>query len=464
MWMLIAVFVAAFLLTFIFIVFAGIRASSRDDDFVDPKLKVYGTARYYTGTMTISSLSFTPELMMPQTETFSSLSSELKKMLLDLYGSSPALGYYFVDSNIFSFRYMLLEPTKCQSKVLVLIMIEDIHNGSVIVYYWLQFALPKEPDFLIKYTLSPEVLINVLRQHLSSDGVAQHQALVIEPHSLTLDVADQRYVESLKSGHCAFYVPVLNNEAEQNFSSLKLDNCGTNTSHYWRVQGHSGHSIKAILSVRSEACGMDVTTYYGWFPDSKRDVSKFRQVGVPHISEVIASETVFLMTITPTRECDLPQYSITFSQVPMTECGGVLSGINGSFVSPSYPNFNSAEINCTWTLKVPDHFSIVVFFKDLAEAGASFASNHIEVDGRRFSEHKQFFLYSKSSSLQIRFHSNETYTSGFAVDYLATDVCTDPSCNEIMCSLAHKTCQDLKECNRFNDVTVYDDFVRTITC
>ncbi|XP_078416699.1 uncharacterized protein c15h3orf52 [Cetorhinus maximus] len=88
----------------IIIVIIGIKATSIDDDFIDPSLKIYGISRFYIGSMKISKYSFTPELMIPQSKNYSSLAKLLKIMLCQLYNKSPALGYYFVDSGVFSFR------------------------------------------------------------------------------------------------------------------------------------------------------------------------------------------------------------------------------------------------------------------------------------------------------------------------------------------------------------------------
>ncbi|XP_067896972.1 suppressor of tumorigenicity 14 protein homolog [Heterodontus francisci] len=402
MWMLIVLAVAIFTALLI-IVITGIRATSIDDDFLDPNLKIYGTPRYYIGSVKISKHSFTPELMIPQSKNYLSLSKLLSIMLWQLYNSSPALGYYFVDSGVFSFS-----------------------NGSVTAYYWLQFALPKEHDLLIKYTLSAEMLMNVLRQHLYTGRTAEN--MEVEPSSVTLQVANESYVQSLKTGQCVFRVLLLSKE--QTFDSLRLVNCNKNSSNYWLVQGEHGHSIKATISTKDEGsvCScMDVATYNTWVPGSKQTVSKFSQTGLPITSEVIVSGNMLLVTFIPKGGCDLSQYLITFLQVAMTECGGVLSGINGSFTSPSYSNDHQEEVNCTWNLKVQENFRAIIFFKEFKlggppRAGESCKTDYLEADGQRFcGDHKPFHLYSNSSSLQINFHSNKMRTKSFAADYIATD-------------------------------------------
>ncbi|XP_051870208.1 suppressor of tumorigenicity 14 protein homolog isoform X2 [Pristis pectinata] len=399
MWMLI-VSVATLIAAIIIIVILSIRATPLDDEFIDPKLKTHGIPRYYIGSMKISKYSFTPELMMPQSKNFTSLSNTLKIMLKQVYTTSPALGYYFVDSDIFSFSH-----------------------GSVIAYYWLQFALPEEQDLLIKYTLSIEVLINILRQHLHTADV--RRIMEIEPSSVTLQ------------GQCVHRV--LLRSKEQTFDSLGLINCSKNSSNYWLVQGESGSSIKATISTKpvgSNCSGVDVATYSSWFPDPKQTVSKFRQTGQPFTSEVIASGNMLLVAFNPTAGCNLSQYSITFLQVPATACGGVLGGTNGSFMSPRYSNDHQEDIICTWNLKLQEHLGAKIFFKDLKlgrspKPGQFCVIDYLEVNGRRFcGDHQHVCLCSKASSLQIKFHSNQTDIKGFAAGYTATDDClTDSRCH-----------------------------------
>ncbi|XP_055500320.1 suppressor of tumorigenicity 14 protein homolog [Leucoraja erinacea] len=404
--------VVVLIITLVSAVIIGIRATPLDDEFIDPNLKIHGAPRYYVGSMRLPNNSFTPELATPQSRNFSSLANTLKTMLQQLYRQSPALGYYFVDSDVFSFS-----------------------NGSVIAHYWLQFALPKEAELLIRYTLSIEVLINVLRQHLHTADV--REVAEVDPSSVTLQVANEEYVRSLKTGQCVFHV--LLQGRKQTFDSLGLVNCSRNSSNYWLVQGMSGYSIKADITwmaARSVCSDVEVATYSSWFPDTEQTVSKFIQTGHAFTSELVVSGSVLLVTFNPRAGCELSQYSITFLQVPETDCGGVLVGTNGSFVFPSYSNDLLEGINCTWNLKLQEHFRAKLTFKDFRldgspNIGASCVADYLEVDGQRFcGEHQQFCLYSKGSSLQIKYHSNLTHTKSFTVDYMATtDELTGSQCH-----------------------------------
>ncbi|XP_059824482.1 suppressor of tumorigenicity 14 protein homolog isoform X1 [Hypanus sabinus] len=411
MWMLIVSTVAMLTAAITIIVILSIRATPLDDELIDPNLKIHGTPRYYIGSIKISNYSFTPGLMVPQSKNLTSLSKTLKHMLNQLYTTSPALRYYFVDSDVFSFS----------------------HSGAI-AYFWLQFALPKEKDLLIKYTLSTEVLINVLRQHLQTADVGR--IMKIELSSLMLRVANEEYVQSLKTGQCVHHVLLLSEE--QTFDSLGLIQCNRSSSSYWLVQGGIGYSIKATISTQpgGTTCnGVDVATYSTGFLDPKQTVSKFEQTGQPLTAEVIVSGDTLLVAFNPTAGCNLLQYSITFLQVPVTECGGVLGGTKGSFRSPRDSNNQEKAVNCTWNLKVQEHFRTKIVFKDFKlggspKTGESCVTDYLEVDSRRFcGDHQSFCLYSNSSSLQILFHANQINSKGFAADYMAIDDDLDANCH-----------------------------------
>ncbi|XP_077467884.1 TPA-induced transmembrane protein [Stigmatopora argus] len=95
------------------------------------------------------------------------LAGDLQTKLSRLYTSSPALGRYFSHVEIFALR-----------------------NGSSIPEYQLTFAFPEEQEELLdEFTLSREMVYNVLRQFLHEQKLQRGQnqsALYMEPASLEL--------------------------------------------------------------------------------------------------------------------------------------------------------------------------------------------------------------------------------------------------------------------------------------
>jgi hypothetical protein len=50
--------------------------------------------------------------------------------------------------------------------------------------------------------------------------------------------------------------------------------------------------------------------------------------------------------------------------VLLVECGGALSGLEGTFTSPGYPNPYLDDVECVWYLSVPPGFRIILTFTD----------------------------------------------------------------------------------------------------
>ncbi|XP_029923028.1 TPA-induced transmembrane protein [Myripristis murdjan] len=119
--------------------------------------------RFFNGSFQLTNQVFTAELLTPSSNQSQALSAELQEKLANLYKSSPALGRYFSEAEIYAFR-----------------------NGSVIAEYQLKFVMPADHDQLEKFTLSREVVFNVLRQFLYDQETEETEPMYIDPVSLTM--------------------------------------------------------------------------------------------------------------------------------------------------------------------------------------------------------------------------------------------------------------------------------------
>ncbi|XP_057694986.1 TPA-induced transmembrane protein homolog isoform X2 [Corythoichthys intestinalis] len=138
--------------------------------YVDPDGKFedrssFKAARRFNGSFCLPDLTFTDELLNTSSNRSRDLASDLQGKLSNLYRSSPALGRYFSTAEISALR-----------------------NGSVIAEYQLTFVLPREQEELLSnFTLSREMVYNVLRQYLYDQ---RHDdtlsSLYIDPVSLKL--------------------------------------------------------------------------------------------------------------------------------------------------------------------------------------------------------------------------------------------------------------------------------------
>ncbi|XP_008307302.1 TPA-induced transmembrane protein homolog [Cynoglossus semilaevis] len=132
------------------------------DEKFDPSL--FQVPLHFNGSFQLPNQVFTEELFTLSTNESIVLTTDLEDKLADLYRSSPALGRYFSKAEVYSLR-----------------------NGSVIADYQLTFLLPEEQQFeLQNFTLSREMVYNVLRQSLYDQETDGSAPMYIYPRSLRM--------------------------------------------------------------------------------------------------------------------------------------------------------------------------------------------------------------------------------------------------------------------------------------
>lgn len=161
LWMII-IFIFLVIIAIIFISLAICAAIHVDeDDIFDPSSFTF--PRYFNGSFKMPNQLFTVDLATISSSKGQALAAELETKLTDLYKSSPALGRYFSEAEIYAFR-----------------------NGSVIADYKLTFRLPEEKDQLRNFTLSREMVYNVFRQFLYDQDSLESEPMFIECDSLKM--------------------------------------------------------------------------------------------------------------------------------------------------------------------------------------------------------------------------------------------------------------------------------------
>lgn len=153
-----------FFLIFVAIIISLLVCSAIHED-VDEKYdsSLFNFPLYFNGSFQLPNQAFTERLLTLSFNESQTLATDLQQTLADLYRSSPALGRYFSEAKIHAFR-----------------------NGSVIADYQLKFLMPEEQqDQLKKFTLSREMVYNVLRQFLY-DQESESESMYIDPVSLIM--------------------------------------------------------------------------------------------------------------------------------------------------------------------------------------------------------------------------------------------------------------------------------------
>ncbi|XP_036598353.1 TPA-induced transmembrane protein [Trichosurus vulpecula] len=152
LWMaIVSIFIGLIVMIFISLIIH--EASYRDED--ENEILELTSNKTFLVTLKI------PEDCVAEEDT---LSNELSKRLTNLYSSSPALSRYFAA-----------------------VEIADSSDNSSVAYH-LHFAVPSGDDIFMKYMMSEELVLGILRQHFHDQNVSDCETLGIDPASLSLSL------------------------------------------------------------------------------------------------------------------------------------------------------------------------------------------------------------------------------------------------------------------------------------
>ncbi|XP_035242458.1 TPA-induced transmembrane protein isoform X3 [Anguilla anguilla] len=158
LWMIIALIllVVAILAIVLGLVLWEVLYEDEDDKF---DRKSFVVPLFYNGSLRLVSQDVPADLL-----TSNQSRALIEKELYSLYNCSPALGRYFSGVGLTTVR-----------------------NGSVTANYWLKFLMPEEHKQLLRYTLSREMVYNVLRQHLYDQEPGTGPLLYIDPAAIHME-------------------------------------------------------------------------------------------------------------------------------------------------------------------------------------------------------------------------------------------------------------------------------------
>ncbi|KAM3615813.1 uncharacterized protein V6R79_008222 [Siganus canaliculatus] len=132
------------------------------DEKFDPS--TFKVPLLFNGSFQLPNLAFTEQLFNISSNESQGLTAHFQTKLADLYSSSPALGRYFSEADIYAFR-----------------------EGSVFADFRLVFVVPEEKqDELRNFTVSREMVYNVLRQFLYDQTPDESDPMYIDPVSLII--------------------------------------------------------------------------------------------------------------------------------------------------------------------------------------------------------------------------------------------------------------------------------------
>ncbi|XP_015232336.1 PREDICTED: suppressor of tumorigenicity 14 protein homolog [Cyprinodon variegatus] len=184
-----------------------------------------------------------------------------------------------------------------------------------------------------------------------------------------------------------------------------------------------------------------------------------------NLLSVVSSGNIMLINFIADTDVQKPGFLAEYTIIPKTkaqECGGDLSEVNGNLTSPLHPSFYPPATDCKWTIKVSQGKKVRVTFKmfRMKEPDVDVRKCHkdyVEIMGKRYcGELSSLALTSESNILEVKFHSDESYTDkGFFAQYNEFDP-NDPcpgkfACRNGMCIEKKLKCDGWNDCGDLSD-------------
>ncbi|XP_035528100.1 suppressor of tumorigenicity 14 protein homolog [Morone saxatilis] len=393
------------------------------------------STRVFSGHMKLAGSSYDQNLEDTTSNEFKDLSDNLEAILGESYKDDPLLAKYYTTSVVTAF------------------------SEGVIAYYWSQFDIPVEdleiePEFSEERVL--QTLENGIKQHISGSRTN------IKISKITSSFTDPRMARNPKSSECFFHLEA--EEKEQTFQSPGYPTAYPPRSRcQWQIRASEENVISVafpFFHIEDDCSDDFVFIYDSLSPDdSKAITNKCGQRPPSNPLEVVSSGNIMLINLITDGDTQQPGFEAVYKAIPNFEakkCGGDLSESAGVFTSPLHPSFYPPAVDCKWTIKVPDGKKVRVKFTmfRMKEPGVDTRVCHkdyVEVmDTKYCGELTSLALTSDTNILNVKFHSDESYTDkGFSAEYIAYDP-KDPCPNKFPCASGICIAKELK-CDGWND-------------
>lgn len=390
----------------------------------------------YSGRLTLASLDYSTDLEDPMSTRFKELADALQQLLNSTYLGAPDLKGYFDHSAVTAFS-----------------------EGSTIAYCWIRFLVPNANSSDLSLFTEAAINGNLRRSTRTPTRTVSQETLRVS--DIALSAADPRTVKEPSDGSCFFSYQAGPVGETTTFSSPGFPSgCPLNGRCQYLLRADRGNVIRLafpIFNIKDSCRDEFVDIFDSLAPERKRIITEKCGNRPPsNPLAVISSGSVALMTLVTDMSGSAPGFQVQFSQVPKISCGQTLISQTGNFTSPYYPDFYPPNIDCSWIIQVPSNLYVRVQFKmfrlkepDVLDPVCN--KDFVEVNNVRYCGERSFLaLTSKKSSLEVKFHSDESFTDkGFMAEYSAYDP-GNPCPNKFACGNGLCISQSLK-CDGWND-------------
>lgn len=395
--------------------------------------------RVYSGHLVLDDIEYTDSLGSPKTQGFRELSKNLQDLLRDIYSKDTVLFKYYNTS-----------------------VITGYSEGSVIAYHWTRFDIPgSNSEDLSKFTDSR--VTGLLRSLIRQGGARSGLSFTVR--SITASLTDPRMTNTPDS---CFYT-LRATASKQSFTSPGYPSPGyPNKSRcQWQIRASKGKAIQLFFpdfDVEDDCDDDFVSIYDSLSPEEKHQLTQQCGNRPPTNNlEVVSSGSVMLVSFISDSSFQQPGFSAEYIEIPRnTACDQVLTDQSGNFSTPHYPSFYPPNLDCNWTIKVPENMKIRLKFTmfrvrepniDISDCG----KDYVEIMSQKYcGERSLLAVASTDNTMVVKFHSDESFTDkGFQAVYNAYDPrnpCPGQfACNTGLCVKTTLRCDGWNDCGDMSD-------------
>uniref|UniRef100_A0A671QBB2 Suppressor of tumorigenicity 14 protein-like n=1 Tax=Sinocyclocheilus anshuiensis TaxID=1608454 RepID=A0A671QBB2_9TELE len=328
------------------------------------------------------------------------------------------------------------------------------------------FYYKNQTDQEIVPELSEDRVVEALRRGIRQGG-KKIGSVEVTTSDITASTTDPRMARDPRSKKC-FYSLIAETTNKEFTSPEHPKRFPIHSRCQWQIRAPNGYAI--IVKFRTfhieDDCANDyVAIYDSLSPDSTYAITKQCGLRPPtNPLEVVSSGNIMLVNLI-TDVARRPGFRAVYAAVPTIaagSCGESLTAPTGNFTSPNFPSFYPPLLDCNWNINVPAGRRIKIEFSmfRVKEPGVDTSSCHkdyVEVLGKKYcGERRRLVLSSTTNSLEVKFHSDESYTDkGFRIIYTAFDP-VNPcpgqfACTSGYCIKKEQHCDGWNDCEDMSD-------------
>ncbi|XP_072441448.1 suppressor of tumorigenicity 14 protein homolog isoform X2 [Chiloscyllium punctatum] len=411
---------------------------------------------YFSGSVHLVNANFSPALTDSRSPEFIHLANQVEEPLAEIFRRSQ-LAQRFVSVNVIAFS-----------------------KGSVLAYFMITFSVGRNRLLEDNKVLHAVDVVKVLNNYMRKTTESSTTMEFLE--KFHVDINSINIYETESEEHSLFSeeaCPVTDRRIQWH----KASSCR------WEMRAPENHLLQITIQkyFMNDDCSLSYIALYDSLVPGKQKLI----ISCPGTQEVMPKEQEWLegatlskricssnqlfplqtFTVTSSGNVmlaiffsqpqNMNQFEATVQYITTTTCGGTITAYNGSLASPLYPNNYPPNINCVWTITVPNpKLRLRIQFPTLRLEGLqpNCEKDWISIDGKRYCGEysRSLVVPSTSNVLKVQFHS-DFYTSnlGFRAEYSSFDPEEECKgmhiCGDGKCELMSNKCDGWFHCKDKSD-------------